>query len=503
MASNLQGLPIELLNEICSCFCSHRIFTQQCHQDEPDCFALSDSWSLIALCSTSRLLRDVGMPYLYRYMSIRLDEYHDPYNEEDGTVRRTHAPLVLLLRALIERPDIADQVRGIEITGVEDLSRIDWTETERLVYEGALRCNLALASNWHSYEPLTFEPKIDAQELFVELLLLLPRNLRKIKIEVQNTWWFQRLETPADASRPPPCLPALTVLSITPPPPSYTGSPWGFKVTDVQPIMRIAPLLHTFVSSLCAYSPDLPCPGIAHVKNLYLSSSSTPRDRFEEIIASHSRLENFEFFMDNLHGAYTFPAWEVIGVLRRHHAKSLRKMSVDLAARWTPNRVRNPKHPDDGLSMKEFTNLEILHIYNYHPLIIRHFGLPQPSELINFMPQDSIKKLYFCTYRLEPVVLRALKALASAIEFEGRFLCLREIRIGPADSAQHWMSSVYGIMVDEDKHVSLKARREMARALQTRFAHLGVELLVMLSVDVISDSPPDDTDSSSATAQAS
>ncbi|KAM7198115.1 hypothetical protein V8F33_005173 [Rhypophila sp. PSN 637] len=238
--------------------------------------------------------------------------------------------------------------------------------------------------------------------------------------------------------------------------------------------MRIAPLLHTFVSSLCAYSPDLP---------LYLSSSSMPRDRFEEIIASHSRLENFEFFMDNSHAAYTFPAWEVIWCI----AETPRKIIAE------DERGSRSKHPDDGLSMKKFTNLEILHIYSYHPLIIRHLELPQPSELVNFMPQDSLKQLYFCTYRLEPVVLRALKALVSAIELEGKFPCLREIRIGPADSAQHWISSVYGIMADEDKNLSLEARREMAKALQTRFAHLGVELLVMPLE--LSDSSSDDADS--------
>lgn len=458
MPPTLQGLPVEILSEICLHLCPHCLSAYRRERKEPDYLVQPDPHTLLALCLTSSLLNSVATPYLYHYIYL------------EG--QRTNIPLVPLLRTLIEKPAAASHVRWVEITGVQDLSKVDWPETERIVYEGAQRCNMALAPDWYRDESSFFDPDFDAQELFLELLLLLPRNLEKAEFNMRPKWKFLRSGTAADPSRPPPSLPALKMLSISPVDRRY-GSDL-YPVANIQTVMFLAPNLHTFVATRCNYAPEQPCPGIARIKNLYLTDSTMTSDNVEQIIAAHSRLEIFEVELRDLDENFTFSfnVLELVGALRQYHAKSIRKLRLHLGL----GRFRISETPSDdseSLSLRDFTNLERLTICDYSHSYIQLLDLPTDNAFLDLLPQANLRELRFPTTKFH-VLEGLLKALASAIEFEGRFPRLKEICYQSNFSIEIY--SEYDPHGASPRYLDSEMTGEWERALTARFAQLGITL---------------------------
>lgn len=478
MAPTLQGLPIEILNEICSYFCSHCVATRRQEKSNRPSLRRSDTPTLGALCSTSRVFRDVATPYLYHYIFLdgELKDGRIP-GQIRHLLQRKEVPIVPLLRTLVERPELADRVKWMEVTGEQDLYTVNWTETGKIGCEAASRSNLRLAPDWYRDESVFNDAEFDVQELFIELILLQMRKLEQAKFLMGPKWRFSHMtDTVADKTRPPPSLPALTSLSVLP----AEDREW-FSFKSLQRLMRLAPNLHTLEASRCFYDPILPCTSITGIKNLYLDGCSIRKDGVERLIAAHARLEVFEVNISavmprdvpdapNFEGGLIYSD-NLVPPLRQHHAKAVRRMS--LFCSW---QSVIPGSYLDAISILEFTNLETLCLRDYSEMLalstLEGFSTDLHTErgvkFLGMLPQVNLRRLLFDDSRVFGLV-EILTALAAAIEFQGRFAKLEMVYVKPYSDLgdNNWR----GLVLDGKFH------DDRISTLQSRFARIGVELL--------------------------
>lgn len=115
--TNLLDLPAEILNQICEQLCYHcRNPRHFVNADEEE--SVEDKRALAKLCRTSRILLNLGQSVLYHYYATgNLAPVVDNGIERHSMPRRMpdDDKLALFLRTIIERPDLNQMVRSLQL----------------------------------------------------------------------------------------------------------------------------------------------------------------------------------------------------------------------------------------------------------------------------------------------------------------------------------------------------------------------------------------------------
>lgn len=115
--TNLLDLPAEILNQICEQLCYHcRNPRHFVNADEEE--SVEDKRALAKSCRTSRILLNLGQPVLYHYYATgNLAPVVDNGIERHSMPRRMpdDDKLALFLRTIIERPDLNQMVRSLQL----------------------------------------------------------------------------------------------------------------------------------------------------------------------------------------------------------------------------------------------------------------------------------------------------------------------------------------------------------------------------------------------------
>jgi len=266
-------------------------------------------------------------------------------------------------------------------------------------------------------------------------------------------------------------------------------------------------------------------PNLSFISNLW-SLVSPDKTGIDQLMAAHAGLEVFDVTLGNEISAIATDSGNVereielvdtrglVASLRKHHAKSLRRMTLHLTKgpMEQANILQPLNRPLSAVSLRAFTNLETLCIHAYTTFVHRSLGAvlrgsisPEvwrdfDMDLLNILPQTNIRRPFFNDNNPHQLV-SSLKALASAIEFQGQFARLEEVRVPLTSIHQHHslpflralpmvnhftpMGNYHIALMDpeEEQRLERQGHEEAMTALHSRFAHIGVKLLTVDGMD--------------------
>ena len=298
----MDGLPTEIITNICTLLCSHCYevieqndgppdFDQPTHQPDQD--------ALLSLCLTSSRLRDIAQTTLY----------HRVYLETFRVDR-----LVSLLRTILSRPDLARSVEHLSVSEMNacTLNDADW----ELFTQAALSSHLALAEPWY----LEARSPGDSYtcQLMIGLLILHLPCISALKLEITQD---QSCECSFVAAPPPSALSKLRVLYLH----HFSGFMSYFSVSDFSTILQLARNLNYLSVSGCGSIPTrLP---LTNVTSLSLEDSWLSVASMDHILSSCGGLEQFSYSCTrSRHGVR---ANDVMDLLTKYgHEKTLHSLSL-------------------------------------------------------------------------------------------------------------------------------------------------------------------------------
>ncbi|KAL2024326.1 hypothetical protein VTK56DRAFT_8808 [Thermocarpiscus australiensis] len=297
----LAALPDDIIREVCILCCSHCTWVRIEHDQ-----------ALSSFCRVSRRFRYIAQPILYHHFFL----------DFKGDFRL----LVLFLRTLVERPDLASQVRKLSITagklhrrGTADAD-VEFELLESIVAASSTRLGVA--------RPV----RMSAHGFYcavVQLLVALSPRVEYLRLELdsankplasEDMWVFNQL---ADSTVPPrpllPCLKRIRYREVSP----YSSD--GATLGTISSLLSLAPNLQEMEvvqNGGGVGSTEQPPLALANVVKLDIQLSEASHRHLEVLLASCGSLQEFRYVYDfendfELFGVIT-RRQVVQGLLRRH-----------------------------------------------------------------------------------------------------------------------------------------------------------------------------------------
>ncbi|KAK0746048.1 hypothetical protein B0T18DRAFT_488693 [Schizothecium vesticola] len=357
MASQLAGLPVDIMFELCAHLCTHcqEAYISRpaphIHPAERKEIRLRRS-ALAALSRASKSLREIATPYLYHFI------YHQ--REDRGTT------LPSLIRTVTSRPDLARHIKHIEVDHTNFCTLSE--EIAEQLSHAATERNLPLLPKWSTH--LYRRPLV-----LLELLLLHSPNANTIHLLMTHGTTFSDLavlsETAGGFN-----LPALTTLSASrhptasshPTDESQEGLYFRFRHSfplfyaavaapkqglRTLSLRRACDIISNFVPTPQGLNP------LATVTSLTLDSCRITLEQAADLITACDSLEIFHMLF--FHTITSHPEADVkdsrvvLDAIRKHTA-TLRVLSLDNS--------RDPlvRSVEDVETLKGFAKLESLFV---------------------------------------------------------------------------------------------------------------------------------------------
>ncbi|KAF6828856.1 hypothetical protein CPLU01_08294 [Colletotrichum plurivorum] len=187
--ASLATLPVEILDQICTILSPYRrpyiirVFKPSI-KEEPTKHDHQGTRALLNLCQTSKALCKVAQPVVFHTFFD-----HENYSTSIplGFVKR----LGLFLRTLVERPELAEAVRAIDVDACERKCQccypFDEQVKEQMGWISELSARTGLEFNlWH------WESR-EVSEAQLQALLVMVPNLQRLNLRLPVTWDFEAL----------------------------------------------------------------------------------------------------------------------------------------------------------------------------------------------------------------------------------------------------------------------------------------------------------------------
>ncbi|KAF6809145.1 f-box domain protein [Colletotrichum sojae] len=329
----MPSLPLELMEQICSLLCPH-CQNPNDFLDREDVQAAKKTLS--SLCRVSRTIRSVAQPFLFHYYSTG-----NVPPEADFAIRgrqqdlpREDDKLPVFLRSIIQRPDLATQIKAVqlvetdEITGLTaDLAPLILAESKRVGVSsqaptiGHLETEIWRGSRSRS-EAMRQIQRRDVHHWLEELAIILSPNVELLSIARDSFCQYTHIRE-SNVS-----LPSLKTVALR-------GVTRNQHIHEAAALFNTAPNLETVLSSRCSLfdglSPWTLCKpwtlNLQSVSRLVLSEIG-----FSDLgllVACCPGLRELDLTAVNIHRTAGEDYWDVSKLLRtldpvRHQIRKLR-----------------------------------------------------------------------------------------------------------------------------------------------------------------------------------
>ncbi|KAF6838420.1 f-box domain protein [Colletotrichum plurivorum] len=329
----MASLPLELMEQICSLLCPH-CQNPKNFLDREDVQAAKKTLS--SLCRVSRTIGSVAQPFLFHYYSTG-----NVPPETDCAIRgrqqdlpREDDKLPVFLRSIIQRPDLATQIKALqlvetdEITGLTaDLAPLILTESKRVGVSSQaltiehLKTKIWLGPRSHSEAMRQIQRK-DVHHWLEELAIILSPNVELFSIARDSSCQYRHIRESRVS------LPSLKTVALR-------GVTRNQHIHEAAALFNAAPNLETVLSSRCSLFDGLSPWTLSKLWTLNLQSVS--RLVLSEIgfgdlgllVACCPGLRELDLMAVNIHRTAGEDYWDVSKLLRtldpvRHQIGKLR-----------------------------------------------------------------------------------------------------------------------------------------------------------------------------------
>lgn len=416
MAVQLERLPAEILHIVCSQLCTHCCEAQtgrtDPHNDPAERVEIRLRRSALAsLSRTLTLFRAIATPYLYHFV------FHQPPEDKGET-------LTSLLRTIIQRPDLAQAVKHIEVDHVNPGFTVPQDLAEQFY-------RFAVGPSGLYYPEWSDDP-CHRVRAYLELLLLQTPNVQTLHLLVDDDPTSSRIQAiPASF-----CLSALKTLSVAAHPrvPSRWEDPFHFSARF---LLRILPgfpnltslrlhrpkgIYYLLPPRFETPSPQGPTP-FTSITSLTLSHTDDLHHGVGSAILACDRLEVFKMTFGNKFSHVSGTQGRIVHALQKHKS-SLRtfvfgaRIFLDLEFIGISTLLKSP------VTLRDFTNLRSILVV---PFICESSA--NSTAIVDFLP-PSIERLRLLGVSSQQYTTRALWGLHDAF-VEGMFPHLEELVVNP------------------------------------------------------------------------